>query len=118
MVLNTPWTEPFIYITLKVGHGQLVLNVINSTHSDLGDQAKRINGKGISHSKDLLDLLYPGAYELEIIQTDKEEARKSDLRLLHARERLETLYPDAYTLDVLLSKNAFTVSLILKSKVA
>ena len=84
----------------------------------LKSQAKRINGKGLTNSKSLLELLYPGSYELDIIQTDKEASRQSQLRLQHARERLETLYPDAYHLDVMLNKNAFTVSLVLKSKVA
>jgi hypothetical protein len=36
------------------------------------------------------------------------------LRFKHARQRLETLYPDSHTLDVILSNNAFTVSLIIK----
>jgi hypothetical protein len=116
--MDNDYAEPFIYITLKVSQGRVVLNVINSTEADLESQAKRINGKGITTSKNLLDLLYPGSYELDIIQTDKEASRQSALRLQHARERLETLYPDAYDLDVMLNKNAFTVSLILKSKVA
>lgn len=116
--MDNSFTEPFIYITLKVGEGQIVLNVINSTNADLESQAKRINGKGISNSKSLLELLYPDAYELDIIQTEREETRKSSLRIRNARERLETLYPDSYTLDVILSKSAFTVSLIIKSKVA
>jgi two-component system LytT family sensor kinase len=116
--LDNSFTEPFIYITLKIGNGQIVLNVINSTNADLESQAKRINGKGISNSRSLLELLYPDAYALDIIQTDKEESRKSSLRIRNARERLEALYPDAYTLDVILSNSAFTVSLILKSRVA
>jgi two-component system LytT family sensor kinase len=110
--------EPFIYITLKVGNGQIVLNVINSTESDLEIQAKRINGKGISHSRSLLELLYPASYDLDIIQTEKDETRTSHLRMHNARERLENLYPDSHTLDVILSKSAFTVSLILKTGVA
>ena len=110
--------EPFIYITLKVGNGQIVLNVINSTESDLEIQAKRINGKGISHSRSLLELLYPASYDLDIIQTEKDETRTSRLRMHNARERLENLYPDSHTLDVILSKSAFTVSLILKTGVA
>jgi two-component system LytT family sensor kinase len=107
--------EPFIYITLKVGNGQITLNVINSTASDLENQAKRINGKGIAHSRSLLELLYPSSYDLDIIQTEKDETRTSQLRLRNARERLETLYPDSHTLDVILSKSSFTVSLILKT---
>ena len=116
--MDNSFAEPFIYITLKVGRDRIVLNVINSTEADLESQAKRINGKGITNSRSLLELLYPGSYELDIIQTDKEASRQSALRLQHARERLETLYPDAYHLDVMLKKNAFTVSLILKTKVA
>ncbi len=116
--LDNSFTEPFIYITLKVSETQLTLNVINSCDTDLGVQAKRINGKGISHSKQLLELLYPDAYALDIIQTDKVENRRNNLRLRNARERLELLYPDAYTLDVLLNKSTFTVSLIIKSKAA
>jgi two-component system, LytTR family, sensor kinase len=110
--------EPFIYITLRVGNGQIVLNVINSTEADLETQAKRINGMGISHSRSMLELLYPDAYDLDIIQTEKDETRTSLLRMRNARERLETLYPDSHTLDVILSKSAFTVSLILKSRIA
>lgn len=116
--MDNSFAEPFIYITLKAGGGQIVLNVINSTNADLGTQAKRINGKGISNSRSLLELLYPDSYALDIIQTDKEETRKSNLRMRNAKERLETLYPDSYTLDAILSKNAFTVSLIIKSKIA
>jgi sensor histidine kinase YesM len=116
--LDNSFAEPFIYIHLKVEESQIVLNVINSTNADLGMQAKRINGKGISHSKSLLELLYPDSHALEIIQTEKDGSRTSDLRIKNARERLESLYPDAYTLDVILSNNAFTVSLILKSRVA
>lgn len=107
--------DPFIYITLRVGDGQLTLNVINSTSADLEMQAKRINGKGISHSRSLLELLYPASYDLDIIQTEKDETRTSELRLRNARERLENLYPDSHTLDVILNKSTFTVSLILKT---
>jgi sensor histidine kinase YesM len=107
--------EPFIYITIKTGNGQLTLNVINSMEADLETQAKRINGKGIAHSRSLLELLYPSAYDLDIIQTQKDESRTSQLRLRNARERLETLYPDSHTLDVILNKSSFTVSLILKT---
>jgi len=116
--LENSFEEPFIYITLKVGDKQITLNVVNSTQADLETQAKRINGKGISTSRTLLELLYPDAYALDIIQTEKEESRKSSLRMRNARERLESLYPDSYTLDAILSKNAFTVSLILKSRPA
>ena len=79
---------------------------------------KRINGKGLTTSRSLLELLYPQSYALDIIQTEREENRKSELRMRNARERLEILYPDRYTLDVILSKNAFTVSLIIKSRAA
>jgi LytS/YehU family sensor histidine kinase len=110
--------DPFIYITLKVTDAQLVLNVINSTSADLEMQARRINGKGISHSRSLLELLYPASYDLDIIQTEKDETRTSELRLRNARERLENLYPDSHTLDVILNKSTFTVSLILKTSKA
>jgi len=106
--------EPFIYITLRVGSDQLVLNVINSTDADLELQAKKLNGMGIAHSRSLLELLYPASYDLDIIQTEKDETRTSALRLRNARERLENLYPDSHTLDVILNKSTFTVSLILK----
>jgi len=96
-----------------------VLNVINSTSADLETQAKqRMKGKGLANSRSLLEILYPDAYELDIIQTEKEENRNSQLRLRNARERLEDLYPDAFTLDVILSKSAFTVSLVLKRSAA
>jgi sensor histidine kinase YesM len=107
--------DPFIFITLRVGDGQLTLNVINSTSADLEMQAKRINGKGISHSRSLLELLYPASYDLDIIQTEKDETRTSEIRMRNARERLENLYPDSHTLDVILNKSTFTVSLILKT---
>ncbi len=113
--MDHSYDEPFIYITLRVGNGQLVLNVINSTAADLAMQAGRINGKGISHSRTLLELLYPDSHDLDIIQTEKDETRTSALRLRNARERLENLYPDSHTLDVILSKSSFTVSLILKT---
>ena len=107
--------EPFIYITLRVGNGQLVLNVLNSTDADLELQAKKLNGMGIAHSRSLLELLYPSSYDLDIIQTEKDEGRTSELRMRNARERLENLYPDSHTLDVILNKSTFTVSLILKT---
>jgi two-component system, LytTR family, sensor kinase len=110
--------DPFIYITLRVGNGQLTLNVLNSTNADLELQAKKLNGMGISHSRTLLELLYPAAYDLDIIQTEKDETRTSKLRLHNARERLESLYPDAHTLDVILNKSTFTVSLIVKTAAA
>ena len=113
--MDHTFNEPFIYITLKVGNGQLTLNVINSTNADLAMQAKRVNGIGITHSRSLLELLYPSSYDLDIIQTEKDESRSSQLRMRNARERLEDLYPDAFTLDVILSKSSFTVSLILKT---
>lgn len=113
--LDNSFEEPFIYITLKVEPSQIVLNVINSTSADLETQAKRrLKGKGLANSRSLLEILYPDAYELDIIQTEKEENRNSQLRLRNARERLEDLYPDAFTLDVILGKSAFTVSLVLK----
>jgi two-component system, LytTR family, sensor kinase len=110
--------DPFIYITLRVGNGQIVLNVLNSTNADLELQAKKLNGMGISHSRTLLELLYPASYDLDIIQTEKDETRTSKLRLHNARERLESLYPDAHTLDVILNKSTFTVSLIVKTAAA
>jgi hypothetical protein len=91
---------------------------INNTNIDMETQAKRINGKGISGSKSLLELLYPAAYTLDIIQTDKDERQESKVRLKNAKERLETLYPDAHTLDVILKNNVFTVSLIIKPQAA
>jgi LytS/YehU family sensor histidine kinase len=116
--MDHTFNEPFIYITLRVGNGQLTLNVINSTNADLEMQAKRINGMGISHSRSLLELLYPESYDLDIIQTEKDESRTSELRLRNARERLENLYPDTHTLDVILNKSTFTVSLIVKTQTA
>jgi two-component system, LytTR family, sensor kinase len=113
--MDHSFKEPFIYITIKIGNGQITLNVINSTDADLELQAKRINGKGIVHSRSLLELLYPKSFDLDIIQTEKDERRTSQLRLRNARERLETLYPDSHTLDVILNKSSFTVSLILKT---
>jgi sensor histidine kinase YesM len=116
--LDNSYAEPFIYITLRVSAGQIVLNVINSSNADLEVQAKRINGKGMSNSKSLLELLYPHSYELDIIQTEKDINRENALRMHNAKERLEALYPDAYTLDVILKNNTFTVSLIIKPKAA
>ena len=106
--------KPFIYITVKVRAQEIVLNVINNTNIDLETQAKRLNGKGISGSKNLLELLYPASYQLNIIQTDKDEGQENKLRMKFAKDRLENLYPDAHTLDVILKNNVFTVSLIIK----
>jgi len=116
--MDHTFDEPFIYITLRVGSGQLTLNVLNSTNTELEMQARRINGMGITHSRSLLELLYPASYDLDIIQTEKDETRTSRLRLRNARERLESLYPDSHTLDVILNKSTFTVSLILKTVAA
>ncbi|QEC69804.1 hypothetical protein FRZ67_21800 [Panacibacter ginsenosidivorans] len=116
--LDNTEIEPFIYITIKVKPGEIVLNVLNNTNIDLETQAKRIHGKGISGSKSLLELLYPAAYTLDIIQTDKDERQESKVRLKNAKDRLETLYPDAHTLDVILKNNVFTVSLIIKPQAA
>ena len=116
--LGNSFSKPFIYIMIKVSAGHIVLNVINNSNTDLDLQAKRINGKGISSSKSLLELLYPDLYNLEIIQTEKDETRENSLRIRNARERLKTLYPDSHTLDVILKNNTFTVSLIIKSRAA
>lgn len=116
--MDHTFNEPFIYITLRVGSGHLTLNVLNSTNAELEMQARRINGMGITHSRSLLELLYPASYDLDIIQTEKDETRTSELRLRNARERLESLYPDSHTLDVILNKSTFTVSLILKTAAA
>lgn len=108
------YSGAYVYITLKAAPGHLALTVVNNTHIDVETQAKRIHGKGIRNSKTILEMLYPESHELDIIQTDTVELRKSDLRLKHARERLQHLYPDSHTLDVILSNNSFTVSLIIK----
>ncbi len=63
----------------------------------------------------MLELLYPTTHALNIIQTEKEDSRTNELRIKNAKNRLEDLYPDSHTLDVILSNNAFTVSLILKT---
>lgn len=112
---DTSFNDAFIYVIIKTGANQIVLNVINNTNIDLETQSKKIPGTGIKNSKSLLELLYPESYALDIIQTDNEEERKSELRIINARKRLEALYPDSHTLDVILSKNAYTVSLIIKT---
>jgi sensor histidine kinase YesM len=116
--MDNSFSDPFIYILIKVSPDRIVLNVINNSNADLEQQAKRINGKGISSSKSLLELLYPDLYDLDIIQTEKEESRQNSLRIHNAKERLEALYPDSHTLDVILKNNTFTVSLIIKSRAA
>jgi hypothetical protein len=112
--MDDSYTNPFIYITIKVEEKQITLTVINNTNIDLETQSKRIFGTGIKNSKNLLEILYPDAYDLNIIQTDKQQRRESIVRVKNARQRLEMLYPDSHTLDVILSNNAFTVSLIVK----
>jgi LytS/YehU family sensor histidine kinase len=113
---DNSYNNAFIYITLKAEPGQIILTVLNNTNIDLETQAKRTHGTGIKNSKSVLEMLYPRSHALDIIQTDKEEDRKSELRIKHAKERLENLYPDSHTLDVILSNNTFTVSLIIKTK--
>lgn len=113
---DNSYNNSFIFITLKAEPEQITLTVVNNTNIDLETQAKRIQGTSMMNSKSVLEMLYPQSHALDIIQTDKEEQRKSALRLKHAKERLENLYPDSHTLDVILSNNAFTVSLILKTK--
>jgi two-component system LytT family sensor kinase len=112
---NNSYKDAFIYVTIKTAPGQIILNVINNTDLDLETQAKKMPGTGIKNSRSLLELVYPESYALDIIQTDKDEIRKSDLRITNAKKRLETLYPDSHTLDVILSKNAYTVSLLIKT---
>jgi two-component system, LytTR family, sensor kinase len=111
--IDTSFAKPFIYITLKVSPNQIALNVINNTGLELENQAKKIQGKGLVNSKSVLELLYPDAYALDIIQTEKKERKESKSRFKNAQERLQRLYPDKHTLDVILSNNTFTVSLIL-----
>ncbi len=112
---NNSYNDAFIYVTIKTGPEQIVLNVINNTNIDVETQAKKMPGTGIKNSRSLLELVYPESYALDIIQTDKEAIRKSYLRITNAKKRLEALYPDSHTLDVILSKNAYTVSLIIKT---
>jgi sensor histidine kinase YesM len=111
--IDNSFAKPFIYITLKVSPHQIALNVINNTSLELETQAKKIQGKGLVNSKSVLELLYPDAYALDIIQTEKKDRKESKMRLKNAQERLQRLYPDTHTLDVILSNNTFTVSLIL-----
>ena len=111
--IDNSFAKPFIYITLKISPDQIALNVINNTSLELETQAKKIQGKGLVNSKTVLELLYPDAYALDIIQTEKKDRKESKMRLKNAQERLQRLYPDTHTLDVILSNNTFTVSLIL-----
>ncbi len=111
--IDHSFAKPFIYITLKVNPDQISLNVINNTSLELENQAKKIQGKGLMNSKSVLELLYPDAYALDIIQTEKKERKESKMRLKNAQERLQRLYPDTHTLDIILNNNTFTVSLIL-----
>ena len=111
---DSAYTNAFIYINIKVQPEQIELTVVNNTSINLETQAKNIQGTGIRNSKSILELLYPTSHALNIIQTEKEESRTSELRIKNAKKRLESLYPDSHTLDVILSNNAFTVSLIIK----
>jgi LytS/YehU family sensor histidine kinase len=111
--IDNSFAKPFIYITLKAEADRIALNVINNTSLELETQAKKIQGKGLLNIKSVLELLYPDAYSLDIIQTEKKERKESKTRLKNAQERLQRLYPDTHTLDVILSNNTFTVSLIL-----
>jgi two-component system LytT family sensor kinase len=111
--IDNSFAKPFIYITLKVNPDQIALNVINNTSLELESQAKKIQGKGLINSKSVLELLYPDAYALDIIQTEIKDRKVSKLRLKNAQERLQRLYPDTHTLDVILNNNTFTVSLII-----
>ena len=111
--IDNSFAKPFIYITLKISADRIALNVINNTSLELENQAKKIQGKGLMNSKSVLELLYPDAYALDIIQTEKGERKESKTRFKNAQERLQRLYPDSHTLDVILSNNTFTVSLII-----
>jgi len=112
--LDHSYNNSFIYITLKSEPGQITLTVVNNTNIDIETQSKKIQGTGIKNSKNLLELLYPGGYALNIIQTETQEGSKSLTRMKNARQRLKSLYLDTHTLDVILQNNAFTVSLIIK----
>jgi len=113
--LNNSLEKPFVYITIKVvGEDEILLTVVNNTNIDLETQAKRLVGKPDVGSKSLLEMLYPDAYALSIIQTEKQERKISTIGIKNARERLEMLYPDAHTLDVIFNNNVFTVALLIK----
>ena len=116
--MDNSYTEPFIYISIKVEANQIVLNVINNTSIDLETQAKRMGKKSFVNSKSILEMLYPESYALNIIQTEKEQRKESKVRIKNAQERLQELYPDTHTLDVILSNHVFTVSLIIKPSLA
>lgn len=110
--LDNSFSNPFIYVTIKVDENKVTLTVINNTNIDLETQAKRINGASIKNSRTMLEILYPDAHALNIIQTEKQARQKTLANIRNARRRLEMFYPDAHTLDMILSNNAFTVSLI------
>jgi two-component system LytT family sensor kinase len=112
--LDSSFTNPFIYVTIKIDEDKVTLTVINNTNIDLETQAKRINGASIRNSRTLLDILYPDSHALNIIQTEKQARQKTMANIRNARRRLEMFYPDSHTLDMILSNNAFTVSLIVK----
>jgi len=111
--IDNSFAKPFIYIKLKLTEGQIALNVINNTSLELEEQSKKIQGKGLVNSKSILELLYPHAFALDIIQVEKKDRKESKSRFRNAQERLQRLYPDTHTLDVILNNNTFTVSLIL-----
>lgn len=115
---NNTFKNAFVYITLKSEPGQITLTVVNNTSTDIETQAKKVQGTGLKNSKNLLEMLYPGFYALNIIQTQKLGKRHSIIRFKNARDRMEQLYPDSHTLDVILGNNVFTVSLIIKSSAA
>ncbi len=112
--LNNSFERPFVYITVKVKGEELALTVVNNTDIDLETQAKRLNTRAVTGSKGLLEILYPDAYALNIIQTEKQDRKISSIGIKNARERLEILYPDTHTLDVIFNNNVFTVALLLK----
>jgi len=56
--LDNSQTLPFIYVTLKIEPDRFVLNVINNTDIDLENQAKRIQGRSITNSRSILEILY------------------------------------------------------------
>ncbi len=112
--LSDSFAQPFIYITIKVKGDELAVTVVNNTDIDLETQAKRLNGRPITGSKGLLEILYPDSYALNIIQTEKQDRKISAIGIKNARERLEILYPDSHTLDVIFSNNVFTVALLIK----